>query len=173
MVDAGCGPLGHEPVSDTVLATWLIGLLCSPNQAERLHHARSYGAMPCVALKVMPETKAAGDAFGAMFPLHTTTLLEMLTRIIAGLADDQFHLISLSCDLPPHHEARISLLLRGGDVQSAELTFGPELPVLRRLKRKIGATHPIKMTQQLDGAVVEALVPFATRDEPIEGPHNV
>ena len=168
-IRGGVGPERREPLHNSAMATWLLGLLASDTHIEAIETAERFAKFPCIGAGVKPETKEAQAAFDELFPnLRALPLRATLATIIQGVANNDFHVGVIAVDRRPHDQVRIHLLLRG-EMASADLTFRPRRNLLAPTT---GVSSRIKRTQELDGAVLDHLADLATPDEAIVIPRR-
>jgi hypothetical protein len=163
-VRGNVGPERREPLYDSDLATWLLGLLASDTHIEAIEIAERFAKFPCIGAGVKSETKDAQAAFNELFPhlCGPCRFAPRWRRSSAAWPNNDFHVGTITVDQRPHDQVRIHLLLRG-DMQSATLTFGPRR---NRFTATPGA-RPNKRSIELDGAVIDDLAELATPDTPI------
>lgn len=64
-IRGGVGPERRDPLYDSDMATWLLGLLASDTHIEAIEVAEQFAKFPCLGVGVKPETKEAQAAFDA------------------------------------------------------------------------------------------------------------
>ena len=129
----GPGPRGHAPLSNSVMAAYLIAFIAAASHLKSVEVAERYGRFRCVAIGApfrsgRPQSAASSPTRGELaFTILAATLRSMASDVPP-------YIIKIEATSPPHDQFVMTMLPGGRCSNRRVCTFGPATAIARSLK---------------------------------------
>jgi hypothetical protein len=153
----GIGPLRNQPLTDSAVAAYLLGFICSPDHVRAAATVLRFSKFRLIGIGKGSTASAVKRVMAILPGLEESSLGKVLSRLVRLLAEDAPVVVhSLQAAWAPYDEAIVRIMPGGGE-PPVELLFGERMAVETQIQLNDATVWPIKFVAALSGHVITEL----------------